>query len=80
LRVEAEAARRLGLFGKSAIHPRQVPIIHDVFSTTPARIEWARQVLEAFEASGGAATRLLNGEFVDLPVAEQARRILRTPR
>jgi citrate lyase subunit beta/citryl-CoA lyase len=75
LRLEAEAARRLGFFGKSAIHPRQVPIINDVFTTTPAELAWAERVLAAFEASGGAATRLDDGEFVDLPVAERARRL-----
>jgi citrate lyase subunit beta/citryl-CoA lyase len=76
LRREAEAARRLGFFGKSAIHPRQVPIIHQVFASTPEELEWARQVLWAFEQSGGAATKTASGEFVDLPVAERARQIL----
>ncbi|HSS95181.1 MAG TPA: CoA ester lyase [Candidatus Dormibacteraeota bacterium] len=76
LRRDAEAARRLGFFGKSAIHPRQVPIIHDVFKPTAEEIEWARRVLSAFEASAGAATRTAEGEFVDLPVAERARTIL----
>lgn len=76
LRREAEAARRLGFFGKSAIHPRQVPIIHEVFAPTPEELEWAKRVLAAFEASGGAATRTADGEFVDLPVAERARRLV----
>jgi citrate lyase subunit beta/citryl-CoA lyase len=75
LRREAEAARRLGFFGKSAIHPRQVPIINEVFSTTPRELAWADRVLSAFEASGGAATRLDDGEFIDLAVAERARRL-----
>jgi citrate lyase subunit beta/citryl-CoA lyase len=78
LRRESAAARRLGFFGKSAIHPRQVPIINDVFRTTPERIEWAKRVLQAFSVSGGAATRLPDGELVDLAVAEQARKVLRT--
>ncbi len=76
LRREAEAARRLGFFGKSAIHPRQVPIIHEVFAATPEELAWATRVLAAFETSGGAATRTEDGEFVDLPVAERARRIM----
>ena len=76
LRREAEAARRLGFFGKSAIHPRQVPIIHEVFAATAEELEWARRVIAAFDASGGAATRTPDGEFVDMPVAERARRIL----
>ena len=73
LRRECEAARRLGFFGKSAIHPRQVPVINDAFTPTQAELAWAERVLAAFEASGGAATRLEDGEFVDLPVAERAR-------
>lgn len=76
LRREAEAARRLGFFGKSALHPRQVPIIHEVFAPTPEELAWAKRVLAAFEESGGAATRTADGEFVDAPVAERARRIL----
>jgi citrate lyase subunit beta/citryl-CoA lyase len=77
LRKEAAAARRLGFFGKSAIHPRQVPIINDVFTPTPEELAWADRVLSAFEASGGAATKLPDGEFVDIPVAERARQFLR---
>ena len=76
LRREAEAARRLGFFGKSAIHPRQLPIIHEVFAATPEELAWATRVLAAFEKSAGAATRTEDGEFVDLPVAERARRVM----
>ena len=75
LRAEAEAARRLGFFGKSAIHPRQVPIIQEVFAPTTAELDWAERVLAAFEAAGGAATTLPDGEFVDVAVAERARRL-----
>lgn len=80
LRREAEAARRLGFFGKSAVHPRQVPIINDVFTTSAEKIEWAKRVLLAFSVSQGAATRLPDGEFIDLAVAERARRVLGTER
>ena len=76
LRRQAEAMRRLGYFGKSAIHPSQVPVINDVFQPTAAEVSWARRVVEAFQRAGGAATRLDDGEFVDVPVAERARRIL----
>jgi citrate lyase subunit beta/citryl-CoA lyase len=33
-------------------------------------------VVAAFEHAGGEALRLTSGEFVDLPVAERARRVL----
>ena len=76
MRQETEAAKRIGFFGKSAIHPRQVPIIHEVFASTPEELAWAQQVLWAFEQSGGAATKTASGEFVDPPVAKRARQIL----
>jgi citrate lyase subunit beta / citryl-CoA lyase len=80
LRQSAEAARQLGFFGKSAIHPRQVPIINQVFSPTDEQIVWANRVLEAFDAASGNAVKLADGEFVDLAVAKRARQILQIRR
>ena len=76
LRSQAEFARSLGFFGKSAIHPRQLPVLHDVFTPSERELAWAHEVLAAFDAAGGAALRLPDGEFVDLPVAQRARRVL----
>jgi citrate lyase subunit beta/citryl-CoA lyase len=76
LREQTTFARSLGFFGKSAIHPRQLPVLHDVFTPSDRELGWAREVVAAFEAAGGSALRLPDGEFVDLPVAERARRLL----
>jgi citrate lyase subunit beta/citryl-CoA lyase len=76
LREQAAFARQLGFFGKSAIHPSQLDILHEVFSPTSNEIDWAYEVLAAFEASGGEALQLPCGEFVDTPVADRARRLL----
>ncbi|MCQ4118767.1 HpcH/HpaI aldolase/citrate lyase family protein [Rhodococcus tibetensis] len=76
LRRQAAASRELGFFGKSAIHPSQLPIIHTAFSPRADELQWAQDVVEAFDSAHGAALRLPGGEFVDLPVAERARRIL----
>jgi citrate lyase subunit beta/citryl-CoA lyase len=76
LREHATFARSLGFFGKSAIHPRQLPAIHQAFSPTAGQIAWAREVVDAFERSGGEALRLPGGDFVDVPVAQRARRVL----
>jgi citrate lyase subunit beta/citryl-CoA lyase len=76
LRAQAEFARSLGFFGKSAIHPRQLPVLHDVFTPSAEEVEWAHTVLDAFDAATGEAVKLPDGEFVDLPVADRARRLL----
>ena len=76
LRQQAEFARSLGFFGKSAIHPRQLEVIHDVFTPSEQELTWAQAVLDAFAAADGNAVKLPDGEFVDLPVADRARRLL----
>jgi citrate lyase subunit beta / citryl-CoA lyase len=76
LRAAAEHARALGFFGKSAIHPRQLAVLHDVFTPNEQEVAWAREVIDAFTAAGGEPLRLENGEFVDVPVADRARRVL----
>jgi citrate lyase beta subunit len=43
---------------------------------TAEEISWAREVIAAFDAAGGEALRLPSEAFVDLPVADRARRLL----
>ena len=77
LRRQARLSRSLGFFGKSAIHPSQLPVIHEEFSPREDEVRWAREVIDAFDNASGSAIRLPDGEFVDLPVAERARNIVR---
>ena len=75
LRASTLRAKALGLHARSAIHPAQIPVIHDALSPTPEEVEWAESVMEAFAAAeGNVAT--LHGEFIEEPVAKRARRIL----
>jgi citrate lyase subunit beta/citryl-CoA lyase len=76
LRADAFHAKSVGFFGKSAISPRQLAAIHDVFTPSAAEIEWAQRVVDAFAAASSEALRLDDGEFVDVPVARRAAMIL----
>jgi citrate lyase subunit beta/citryl-CoA lyase len=76
LRQQTQLARSLGFFGKSAIHPRQLPVLHEIFTPSEEELRWAREVVAAFASSGGGASRLADGEFVDLPVADRADQLL----
>jgi len=76
LRAACLEARRLGFGGKSAVRPHQVAVINEVFAPNAGELDWARRVLAAFKTSGGTATKLEDGELVDLPVATRAQRIL----
>jgi citrate lyase subunit beta/citryl-CoA lyase len=76
---DATRARRLGFAGKLCIHPRQVQAVNAAFSPTAAEVEHARRVVVAAggasPGAGGAATRV-DGQMVDAPVLERARRVL----
>jgi len=65
----------LGLRGRAAIHPRQVPVIRDAFTPTPAEQADARAVLEALSGTSGAV-RLADGRMVDEAMAAEARSVL----
>ncbi|MQA01807.1 MAG: CoA ester lyase [Streptosporangiales bacterium] len=78
LRTECELAKRVGYVGKVAIHPAQVPVIHDVFTPTDEEVVYQRDLLEKFEAAlaEGSASIGVNGRMVDYAVARRARQIL----
>jgi citrate lyase subunit beta/citryl-CoA lyase len=79
-RAVAERSRALGLRGAPCVHPSQVPILNEVFGATEAELERARRVVEEYELaqSGGIGAIMVDGEFIDLPYYEQARRLLQT--
>lgn len=72
--------RRLGFYGRSVIHPRQVPVVRTAFAPTQEEVAWASSVLEragALDVSGGAAAALDDGSFVDPAIVRQAQQIAR---
>ncbi len=78
LAAQAKRAKELGFQGKLCIHPNQIEICNEIFFPSKEEILHARRVVEAFdeaEAKGIAAIQL-EGKFIDMPVVEQARRIL----
>ena len=75
LREEARRVRRLGFSGKMAIHPAQLPAIHDAFGLSDLDVERAKRIVEADrDAQGGPV--LLDGKMVDRPIVRAARRVL----
>ena len=78
LRRDARRARAMGFRGKMAIHPSQIPVIHEVFSPSPAERAQAQRIVDAFDraqATGEAVIRL-DDRMVDMPVVVRARRLL----
>jgi citrate lyase subunit beta/citryl-CoA lyase len=77
-RHTAEASRALGLRGAPCVHPSQVPILNEVFSPTDAELERARRIVAEYERAlaDGLGAITVDGEFVDVPFYEQAKRLL----
>ncbi|MEE8197784.1 MAG: CoA ester lyase [Acidiferrobacterales bacterium] len=77
-----ELARDIGFQGKLCIHPEQIDPVNQVFTPTEKEIAGARKIVEAFaaaEASGSASIQV-DGQFVDYPIVEKAKRTLEMAR
>jgi citrate lyase subunit beta/citryl-CoA lyase len=69
---EAGEGRRLGFDGKSLIHPSQIEPCHRAFAPSPAEVERAKALVEAFH---GGAERFGN-EMIERMHVETAQRVL----
>jgi len=79
LRRESVAARGIGFFGRSAIHPRQIAVINAVFTPDAREIARARAIVDAARATfadGQGAFRMPSGAFVDAAIVRRARSVL----
>lgn len=79
LRASCETGRATGFFGRSVIHPRQIDVVHDVYTPSAEEIAAAEGVVAtAAEAAarGEAATLDADGRFVDPAVVARARTVL----
>ena len=71
LAADVRHARRLGFGGKLCIHPKQLDAVREGFAPTEAELDWARRVLTT-----GDSASTVDGQMVDKPVRDRARRIL----
>lgn len=79
LRTSTQRMLALGLRGRTAVHPAQLPVINEVFTPTPEEVERARGLVVAFEEaerSGSGVTVDHDGRMVDAAVVRTAREIL----
>lgn len=78
LRRTCARATALGYGGKACIHPGQIAVVNEVFTPSAAEVDWARRVVQRFEAAEreGLAAVTLDGQMLDYPVVEKARRLL----
>jgi citrate lyase subunit beta/citryl-CoA lyase len=78
LKNETEHIKDLGMFGKLAIHPKQISVINEIFTPTKDEIANARKIVDAFSISEkqGIASIKLDDQFIDYPVYKKAQMLL----
>ena len=72
---EAKLCAELGMTGKGAIHPKQLPIIERRFSPSNEQTAQARRITEAFEKAN-AGLLVVDGKLIEKPVLRSQYRIL----
>jgi citrate lyase subunit beta/citryl-CoA lyase len=68
--------RDLGFRSRTAIHPRQVPVIHQVLTPDPESVATAGSVIARFDAAGGGVTTDEHGRLIDAAVVREAQETL----
>lgn len=76
---EAQMIKQMGFSGKSLIHPRQIELIHQIYTPSDLEIKKAKKIVdatrEALEQNKGVFT--VDGKMVDKPIIERAEHVLR---
>jgi citrate lyase subunit beta/citryl-CoA lyase len=67
--------RALGFLGRTAIHPRQLPVIEAAYLPTPEELETAEAIIKAAATAPGPQA-LPDGRFIDAAVVAGAHRTL----
>ena len=75
LREQAVLAKDLGFTGKGSIHPKQIPVINEIFTPSTSEIEYAEKVVKAFNATDSGLV-LVDGKLIEKPVLREMKRKL----
>lgn len=76
--AEVEQAKELGFDGKTVVNPRQIDLVYQVFTPSPKEVEYAQQVLVAYQDAldRKAGVISLHGKMIDAPMIIRAERVL----
>jgi citrate lyase subunit beta/citryl-CoA lyase len=79
LAKSCERGRTLGFIGRTAIHPRQVPVIAEAFRPTATELASARELIETYTAGvgdGRGVVVLPDGRMADAAMIGEAKRVI----
>lgn len=76
-RASCQHARGLGFDGKTVVHPKQIRIANDVFTPSRQEITRAKEIYDAYEASGGKhETVKVDGRIIDKETFEMSKEVI----
>jgi len=75
---EVALVKELGFDGKSCVNPRQIDLIHQVFTPSDKEIDYAHRVLNVFKEAlaNNSGVIALDGKMIDMPMVIRAERVL----
>jgi citrate lyase subunit beta/citryl-CoA lyase len=79
LEHSSNIARAMGYDGKQCIHPNQLEIVNRIFSPPPSEVEWAREVIAAYEQSSAAGRGAFSykGKMIDAVNIRMAQTVIK---
>lgn len=75
MKKEALKAKELGFSGKGSIHPKQIPLLNEVFTPSEAVIQKAQRIVSVFEKANTGLV-VIDGKLIEKPVLREMYRIL----
>ncbi len=77
-RRDVETIHLMGFDGKSIINPRQITIVHEIFTPTPKDIIFAEKVVKEIDdkKARGIGVFTVDGKMIDIAFYDGARRII----
>ncbi|EFC45955.1 predicted protein [Naegleria gruberi] len=79
LKEESIEVRNIGMKGKFAIHPNQIPILNEIFGPSEMEIKEAKLIVDAYEKAAQENNRgscQVEGRMVDMPVYRRFKQVL----
>lgn len=76
--AETTMIKEMGFAGKSVVNPRQIRLVHQIYTPSTQDIEYAKRVIEAYReaVAAGSGVISLNGKMVDAPIVIRAEHTL----
>ena len=77
-RKDVETIHMMGFDGKSIINPRQIPIVHDIYTPKPKEIIFAEKVVKEIDEKSamGIGVFTVDGKMIDIAFYDGAKRTI----